>query len=399
MAVLNIEEICFFDCIDNLRFSGIAFCGEQFYITSPKSCEIVIFDSCFKKKRCVKTCREYTSICYDENEQCFWALAEKSKNSIFKISDKLKEVDCISVKRAFSALKCVACSQDPSKLLVLIGDEIFEISKLSSETPKSFKKMGGEFPSSLYFDCGELFYSTISEKGGEIRHFSDFGEENSVALPAGYTSLDMTGNCFYKNNSIYILAVKNYCYQRVLRCCLVDTRCSACDNDCLSCDNSQSCCFEPCQENLCCNGSDDTCCDLCCDSCKEDGFDSCSNLCECEDTCFKPCCDCSEDACDNSCCNPCCSPCCCDSCYGPCCNNSCDNIIESVALEQTALSHILNAEGEKLQKILSISNNPKEILKVNKDIRNTISDITHLEYVLYDKLRLAQNMHDDCEFE
>ena len=31
------------------------------------------------------------------------------------------------------------------------------------------------------------------------------------------------------------------------------------------------------------------------------------------------------------------------------------DIIESVALEQTALSHILNAEGEKIQKVVSIS--------------------------------------------
>lgn len=30
------------------------------------------------------------------------------------------------------------------------------------------------------------------------------------------------------------------------------------------------------------------------------------------------------------------------------------DIIESVALEQTAISHILNAEGEKIQKVLEI---------------------------------------------
>lgn len=29
------------------------------------------------------------------------------------------------------------------------------------------------------------------------------------------------------------------------------------------------------------------------------------------------------------------------------------NIIQSVALEQTAISHILNAEGEKIQKVVA----------------------------------------------
>lgn len=41
----------------------------------------------------------------------------------------------------------------------------------------------------------------------------------------------------------------------------------------------------------------------------------------------------------------------------PSCVSRCQaitDIIESVALEQTALSHILNAEGEKIQKVLEI---------------------------------------------
>ncbi|MEM1485706.1 hypothetical protein V6615_12675 [Oscillospiraceae bacterium PP1C4] len=63
------------------------------------------------------------------------------------------------------------------------------------------------------------------------------------------------------------------------------------------------------------------------------------------------------------------------------------DIIESVALEQTALSHILNAEGEKLQKILSISGSDYSLtLKANKSVKSTVNAITMLEMILQSKL-------------
>lgn len=68
------------------------------------------------------------------------------------------------------------------------------------------------------------------------------------------------------------------------------------------------------------------------------------------------------------------------------------DIIESVALEQTALAHILNAEGEKLQKILQISPLSNELLlKTNKSISSMINSITILEMVLAGKLALFEN--------
>ena len=44
------------------------------------------------------------------------------------------------------------------------------------------------------------------------------------------------------------------------------------------------------------------------------------------------------------------------------------DIITSTALEQTALSHILNAEGEKTQKIVLFATTAEEMLAVNKSV-------------------------------
>lgn len=68
------------------------------------------------------------------------------------------------------------------------------------------------------------------------------------------------------------------------------------------------------------------------------------------------------------------------------------DIIESVALEQTALSHILNAEGEKLQAIIKMEDiTTEELLKANKSVQSMVETITRLEMVLQAKLNLFED--------
>lgn len=94
-------------------------------------------------------------------------------------------------------------------------------------------------------------------------------------------------------------------------------------------------------------------------------------------------CHCNQKKCKSHCCkNPCCS------------RDKCAEILESIALEEAALAHILNAEGEKLQKVLAVSDDIDEILCVNREIRKTIIDVTHLEHVLYEKLTAVLEVCD-----
>ncbi len=68
------------------------------------------------------------------------------------------------------------------------------------------------------------------------------------------------------------------------------------------------------------------------------------------------------------------------------------DIIESVALEQTALSHIINAEGEKLQKVIGdpiIST--EKLLITNQSVQSMINSIARLELILQTKLDLFDN--------
>ncbi|MFI3261038.1 MAG: hypothetical protein R3Y13_04945 [bacterium] len=74
------------------------------------------------------------------------------------------------------------------------------------------------------------------------------------------------------------------------------------------------------------------------------------------------------------------------------------DIIESVALQQTGLSHILNAEGEKIQAVLAISTNADELLAVNNSVESMVNSITRLEVILQGKLELFKNcICTECE--
>ena len=65
------------------------------------------------------------------------------------------------------------------------------------------------------------------------------------------------------------------------------------------------------------------------------------------------------------------------------------DIIQSVALEEAALSHILNAEGEKLQRVLAYETIAAEtILQTNKSVESMVDSVAQLETVLKQKLDL-----------
>lgn len=63
------------------------------------------------------------------------------------------------------------------------------------------------------------------------------------------------------------------------------------------------------------------------------------------------------------------------------------DLIESVALEQTALAHILNAEGEKLQRILAFEDlEPQTVLQANHSVESMVNTVSRLEIILRNKL-------------
>lgn len=74
------------------------------------------------------------------------------------------------------------------------------------------------------------------------------------------------------------------------------------------------------------------------------------------------------------------------------------NIIDSVAQEQAALANILDAEGDKLKKLICSSNVcPEVLLAANRSVEKTVREISRLEAVLQSKLELFDDCLCPCE--
>lgn len=68
------------------------------------------------------------------------------------------------------------------------------------------------------------------------------------------------------------------------------------------------------------------------------------------------------------------------------------NVIDSVAQEQAALSNILEAEGEKLKKLICSPNVcPEVLLAGNRSVERTVNAVSRLETVLQSKLELFED--------
>lgn len=72
------------------------------------------------------------------------------------------------------------------------------------------------------------------------------------------------------------------------------------------------------------------------------------------------------------------------------------SLLQSIALEEAAISHILNAEGEKLQKALSMHTcSQKDLIEINKSVEDMVGKIINLETILKSKLEMIIPLLED----
>ena len=64
-----------------------------------------------------------------------------------------------------------------------------------------------------------------------------------------------------------------------------------------------------------------------------------------------------------------------------------NDLLESIALQETGLSHVINAEGEIIQAAIAYKcASIDDIIAVNESVKNTIDAIRNYEQVLLEKL-------------
>ncbi|MCL2611298.1 MAG: hypothetical protein FWE02_06445 [Defluviitaleaceae bacterium] len=85
--------------------------------------------------------------------------------------------------------------------------------------------------------------------------------------------------------------------------------------------------------------------------------------------------------------------------------NAINQILSSIAMEELALSHIINAEGEKLQFVLGTLKECKplesptieQVLQVNQSVKDMLDVIISKQILLKSKMQsaLAASIHED----
>ncbi|MEG1501391.1 MAG: hypothetical protein RR396_05480, partial [Clostridiales bacterium] len=363
------------DC--DFSYDALAFDGCAYYFLDSCQQRIIKTNHCLQEKGCYQTCRPYDCFCYDYQEHCFWAAGEKFPNQIFKLNSCFKEIDCIHFCSSYDQNEgccqpTVGIYHDYTKLCQGggAGNALTGIYHDSINLCGNGKQCSA-IKGISYNSCSDSLYLAFEDHIGEIC-------KHSGSLLIKYAPCHMRIQGVFSLCPGYLLWGMRDNEQVIL---IVSQDNATIKSQEISCDYTlKSMVFNPCKDQ-----DKSQCQDL--NKAQELPFDCllikkdcypylvCLNLCPC-DLGYLPC------GCNYRICQPSCND---EACHK---KDACADMLESIALVEAALSHILNAEGEKLQKVLATTDDLDKILCVNKEINQTIVHATHLEHALYDKLAI-----------
>ena len=288
-------------------YKGIAYDGCFFYLSNPHEKTIAKYNLTFSFMEEFDVQRRYTSLCYSEKKECFFALTSDETDCIYVLDRKFQERDKISVKNV---------------------------------------NMGVRYNNITGVTCGENGQIVVCGNFG----IAEIDRGNSLKV----SIIDQPKNAI-QFTSIARVWEEYICTFKQSHCQLVGMF-GGCNNEQMQCHIPEQFCVEDITEFVCTKD----CCKIFYILVRKG--EGCSCILKIKVCCGK---DSEQSTCD---------------------------ILESIALVETAIAHILNAEGEKIQKILCVSDDPCEILKVNEMVNQTLVHVTQLESVLCEKLKIASKL-------
>ena len=314
---LQFEECIYLSCGQPYAYEGVAYDGNAYYFTLSNAPCIHIYQKDFSFMASYETCRNYSAICYDSVNYCFWASDHAHPNILYCLDENLNEQSIFTIPIDKNIdITGLSCDDIHDTLFISFYEGVMEITK-DGQIQNQYAPIIGTFASVLSYD--EAF---LTLRAHNDMQFLDF------------QSLDGTLLESYPIDCPYQIMNIIWDYERMKTC------------------------------------------DMLCFLFLIIGKDGCPCFIKC---CLKPC-QCKPCACDLDDCNR---------------SDSVCRLLSSIACIEAALSHILNAEGEKIQKAVEIAGNVCELLEVNESVRKTVTDVTMLEQVLFAKLNAVLEI-DQC---
>ncbi len=78
-------------------FNGIVYDGYWFYLTVKDEYKIIKCDIFFHQIACFETSRNYSYLCYDSREHCFWATQTGDSSKVYKLNRLIEQIDYINI--------------------------------------------------------------------------------------------------------------------------------------------------------------------------------------------------------------------------------------------------------------------------------------------------------------
>lgn len=312
------------------RYRGLAYDGCHFYLTVRCACKIVQLTPCFEQEQSFETRRAYCALCYDWDTHYFWATAQNSFSTLYKLNKYFQEIDCITVHSPGGCLDTITgVSYDccEHKLLVCFADGVLRVDPQCPREAETVVKAKHEWFFGVLSLCPYFLCYCMEDSKGSIRIYSRCGEPlGRIPVPC---ELGLVSAVFWP-------CVKDcdhchFCVLRTKRCAYP-----------YLCDYVLTC------DTICCT------------------------VCPCNYALCRKC--------------PCPEP----------CPDACGDVLESIARMEAALAHILNAEGEKIQKVVASTDNTCKMLAVNESVHKTLSKAIFLEQLLCCKLESLGQCRDLC---
>ncbi|MEG1900646.1 MAG: hypothetical protein RR161_03755 [Bacilli bacterium] len=340
-------------------FTGGQFNLNKYIMVEPCARQIIEYDACLKKERNVLTKFPYS--CITKNNCLYYMACSNDKNNLFITTNNYEEIDsiCLKIPREYyDTIKSISLNNCLKKILIATEKKIYSIdfdgnfitSEISYNTTNTL--IGIANPIRTINSCGCPCPTPVPPKKDYFTAVGYFCQNKYVAYikdnSAYLAEISNNGNIISNefigdnitinsimsvNGCLQLLVTKNKNYNYIY---ITDINCVC------NCNEKVYLETKP----------------------KKGQFDYLEIINKCKES------------------------------------SNCDfgyDIMESIALVETAISHILNAEGEKIQKIISLTDDPDVILKVNESVNTVIKNVTFLEQVLYGKLELVKKNNYYCD--
>ena len=344
-------------------YTGMAHDGVSYYFVNGRDCKVYRYGQSLAQERCFDTCRSYASICFDPKENCIWAASFRGQPVIYKLNTAFQEIDSLPLvvpdyDAAPGPVTHLFYDYDSDGLLIALGTCLVRVDCRLREEPVLLMKAEGTWiRCALYLGP----YIVCCSMGGEQQMLQVFSSDGTLVetrrlswktdMPVSAALVprpDRSGD-----RRLMLLISRRRCYSYV----------------CICADVYEG--FDGSDENLAPNEDLWDC--LLSDG-PEESFEQACAPCSCEE----------PSSCPPACERP-----------AVCVPGACGtDILEAVALSEKAVACILNAEGNKLKKILEGSDDSSEILEANRSVQTAIVRATHLEHALYD---LLSSLDSICE--